>query len=66
MEMLAGCRDLEKKEKEEKEKLADEKRRKERKNRDRFKDMLRQHKDEGRLHFRSRWRVCPGHLPSWH
>lgn len=51
-------RDLEKKEKEEKDKLADEKRRKERKNRDRFKDMLRQHKDEGKLHFRSKWRVC--------
>ena len=56
-EILDG-RDLEKKEKEEKDKLADEKRRKERKNRDRFKDMLRQHKDEGKLHFRSKWRVC--------
>ncbi|KAK9857235.1 hypothetical protein WJX84_007848 [Apatococcus fuscideae] len=49
-------KDLEKKEKEEKDKLADEKRRKERKNRDRFKDMLRKHKDEGKLHFRSKWR----------
>ena len=57
--LLVPHRDLKKKEKEEKEKAADEKRRKEQKNRDGFKDLMRKYEDEGKLHFRSKWRVSP-------
>ncbi|KAK9795587.1 hypothetical protein WJX73_010842 [Symbiochloris irregularis] len=49
-------RDLDKKEKEKLEKEKEEKRRKERRNRDAFKALLQQHRKEGRLHAKLRWK----------
>ena len=50
-------RDLEKKEKERKEKEREEKRRLERKNRDAFKELLKTHREEGKIQPKMRWKV---------
>ena len=53
----SACRDLDKKEKEKLEKDKEDKRRKERRNRDAFKALLQQHRKEGRLYAKLRWKV---------
>lgn len=53
------CRELDKRDREKLEKEKEEKRRKERKNRDAFKALLQQHRAEGLLHAKLRWKVTP-------
>eukprot|EP00775_Hariotina_reticulata_P012499 gene12499-12634_t len=52
----AHIRHLEEQEKQEKEREKEAKRRKERKNRDIFREVLQQHRDEGRIAVRTRWK----------